>query len=69
MLGATGYRRAARGESLTDTGAVLIDPALLEHHRRLITHAARISISTHEPGKVEQKHRALARQIHTRIDD
>jgi len=56
-------------KTLTDTGPVPIDPARLAQHRRLITHAARIGAHTSGPGKVEQKHRALARRIHTRIED
>jgi len=35
----------------------------------LITHAARIGARGTAPGKVEQKYRALARRLNTRIED
>ena len=56
-------------KALTDTGPVPIDPTVLARNRTLITHAARIAASGAGPGKVEQKHRALARRITTRIED
>ncbi len=42
---------------------------LLAQHHRLITHAASIGAHTSGPGKPAQKHRALARRIHSRIED
>jgi len=55
--------------TLTDTGPVPIDPTVLARNRTLIAHAALIAASASEPGKVAQKHRALARRIHRRLDD
>jgi len=56
-------------KTLTDTGPVPIDPTVLARNRTLITHAARIAASATAPGKIEQKYRALARRINTRIED
>lgn len=41
----------------------------MAQHRTLITHAARLGASGSEPGKIDQKHRALGRRINTRIED
>jgi len=46
-----------------------LDPTLLAEQRVLIDHAARIGIHSSPPGKVDAKHRALARRIHRRLDD
>ncbi|MGB2950685.1 MAG: IS66 family transposase [Rhodococcus sp. (in: high G+C Gram-positive bacteria)] len=53
----------------TDTRAGPADAGLLAGHRRLIVDAAHIRAAQVLPGKVGQKHRALARRIGTRIDD
>jgi transposase len=56
-------------KTLTDTGPAPIDPDRLAHHQHLIVHAARIGAAESPPGKVGNKHRALARRIGTRIED
>lgn len=56
-------------KKLTGTGPVPVDPERLAHHRSLILHAVRIGIIDSPPGKVGNKHRALARRITIRIED
>ncbi|MGH3803031.1 MAG: IS66 family transposase, partial [Pseudonocardiaceae bacterium] len=46
-----------------------IDPAVLAQQRQLIERAARIGATSSPPGKVGNKHRALARRIHRRQGD
>jgi transposase len=57
-------------KAVSDTGS-LPDPDVLTAHRRMIVSAALIGAAadTSPPGAVGQRHRALARRIHRRIDD
>jgi transposase len=57
-------------KAVSDTGA-LPNPQVLAEHRRMIVSAALIGASadTSPPGAVGQRHRALARRIHRRVDD
>jgi transposase len=53
----------------TDTGRAPVGADILARHRRLIIHAARTGATKSPPGKVGNKHRALARRIGSRIED
>jgi transposase len=57
-------------EQATAAGHTSLDPAVLDHHTRLIHNAATIAASdrTHT-GTLAAKHRALARRIRDRIED
>lgn len=47
-----------------------LDAVLLDHHRRLIHHAATIAAADHTPtGPLADKHRALARRLRDRLED
>jgi transposase len=53
-----------------DTAGTPIDADLLAHHTRLIVSAATIAAADHtDTSKLGAKHRALARRIHTRLDN
>ncbi len=51
-------------------GQTSLDPAILNHHARLIRDAVTIAATDHtRPGKLARKHRALARRIRNRHND
>lgn len=56
-------------KDLADGHSTTVDPETLAHHRQLIVHAARIGVTDSPPGKVGDKHRALARRLIHRIED
>ncbi len=56
-------------KDLADANPSPVPTTSLIHHRQLITHAARIALTTSPPGTVGNKHRALARRVIQRIED
>jgi transposase len=57
-------------DTATAAGQTSLDPAILNHHARLIRDAATIAATDHtRPGALAGKHRALARRIRNRHND
>jgi len=56
-------------KDLADGTTDPVAPESLTHRRQLIVHAARIGVTDSPPGKVDDKHRALARRLIVRIED
>lgn len=69
VLGAASHRFPARPQRPRRRPPTPVDPQSLAHHRQLIVHAARIGATDSPPGKVGNKHRALARRLIHRIED
>lgn len=56
-------------KDLADGDPTPVAAESLTHHRQLILHAAHIGVTDSPPGKVGDKHRALARRLIRRIED